>query len=70
MYREGYEKEFFRELLGNNCCPDAQEEEVFESDEGDEDEDSEFQSATGTEPCKEVEERQRQEMKAKQDDDL
>ena len=61
VYREGYEKEFFRELLGNNCCPDAQEEEVFESDEGDEDEDSELQSATGTVPCEEVEERQRQE---------
>ena len=51
-------REFFQELLGPNCWPAAQQEEVFVSDEEDEVENSEFQSATGTnEDCEQVEER-------------
>ena len=56
-------REFFQKLLGGNCSSTAQEEEeVFESDEEDEVESSEFQSAAGiSEECGEVEERRRQE---------
>ena len=54
-------REFFQKLLGSNC-PAGQEEEVFESDEDDEVEEAEFQSAAGTiEDCGGVEQRRRQE---------
>ena len=55
-------REFFQKLLGSKC-PAGQEEEVFESDEEDEVEDAEFQSAAGTneDGDGEVEERRRQE---------